>query len=185
MEDNEIIALFYARSEQAIAETEKKYGKLCHSIAENVLGDHHMAEECVNDAYMAAWNTIPPAKPDPFMPYICRLTRNISINRYKYEHRKKRDSSYDLCLEEIEKTVFDGGWIDGELTDSDVADALNGFIEKLTRVDRTIIIRRYWYMDGYAVISKMTGLKENAVRKRAERIRKMMKKYLVEKGVIL
>ena len=108
MEDSKIIELFFARSEQAISELASKYGKLCLKIAKNILSNTSDAEECVNDTYLGAWNSIPPAKPDPLQAYICRIVRNISIMKYHSNTAAKRNSFYSSALDELEFARMQG-----------------------------------------------------------------------------
>ena len=115
MEDSKIIALFFARSEQAIAELSNKYGGLCLHVADNILGNRSDAEECVNDAYLGAWNTIPPQKPNPLQSYICKIVRNIAITRYHSNTAAKRNSHYDVALEELEYCLFSPDTPEGTL----------------------------------------------------------------------
>lgn len=102
MEDEKLIELFLARSEQAISELDKKHGRLCHSISYNILHNTQDAEECVNDAYLGVWNAVPPQHPNPLVAFVCRIVRNISIARYHSNTAKKRGGSYDIALSEIE-----------------------------------------------------------------------------------
>ena len=102
MDDSKIIDLFYARSEQAIMELSAKYGPVCNKVARNILNNSHDAEECVNDAYLGAWNTIPPQNPNPLLTYICRIVRNLSIMKYHANTAVKRNSFYDVALDELE-----------------------------------------------------------------------------------
>ena len=109
MEDKRIIDLFFARSELAIEALAAKYGALCSRIAENILGDSMDAEECVNDAYLGVWNSVPPQRPDPLRSFLCRIVRNLSISRYHANTAKKRNSSYDVALEELEGILREQG----------------------------------------------------------------------------
>lgn len=185
MHDGEITDLFFQRSESAIDELSKKYGKLCSSIARNITGNEQDAQECVNDAYLAAWNTIPPARPDPLAAYVCRLVRNLSINRYKFNHSKKRNTDYDLCLCELENTLFDSGGLDESMDDSSIAARINEYLSALCEGDRVIFLRRFWYFDSYKKISQMTNIKEGTIRTRISRIKSGLRDYLSEKGVII
>lgn len=103
MEDQKIIDLYTNREERAIHETDKKYGRLCTSISMGILNDMRDSEECVSDTWLTLWNKIPPKKPNPFKAYICRIIKNLSLKRYEYHHAKKRNSQYDLSLEELEE----------------------------------------------------------------------------------
>ena len=102
MDDSKIIDLFYERSEQAIIELSKKYGAVCTRVANNILNNRQDTEECVNDAYLGAWNTIPPHHPNPLLSYVCRIVRNLAVNRYHANTAAKRNSSYDVALDELE-----------------------------------------------------------------------------------
>ena len=108
MDDSQIIDLFFVRSELAISELDAKYGKVCHKLAHNILNSRQDAEECVNDAYLGTWNAIPPQRPDPLLPFVCVLVRRYSIMRYRANTAMKRNSSYDACMEEIEKQRYAG-----------------------------------------------------------------------------
>ena len=102
LEDSKIIGLFYERSEQAITELSQKYGAVCTKVADNILNNKRDAEECVNDAYLGAWNSIPPQNPNPLLSYVCRIVRNLAIKKYHANTAKKRNSIYDVALEELE-----------------------------------------------------------------------------------
>ena len=101
MDDEKIIELFFVRSEQAIKELDRKYGRKCHAVSYNILNNHQDAEECVNDAYLGAWNAIPPAKPDPLLAFVCKIVRNVSLKRYERNTAAKRNSRYDVSIEEL------------------------------------------------------------------------------------
>ena len=101
MTDKEIIALYFKRSENAIEQTDEKYGRLCHSISINILNDTRDSEECVNDTYLTLWNKIPPKEPNPFKAYICRIIKNLSLKKYEFNHAKKRNSAYETSLDEL------------------------------------------------------------------------------------
>ena len=184
MNDSDIIGLFLERSEEAIVELSKKYGRLCLHIAKNITGDEQDAKECVNDAYLATWKTIPPNTPDPLMAYVCRLTRNISINRYKYNNRKRR-GGYEVCLEELEECLCDFEGPDDKVSDHELEQRIQEFVRGMEETDRMIFIRRFWYFDTYQRIAELSGIKEGALRMRVSRIKTKLKKYLSEKGVIV
>ena len=185
MNDSDIIELFFERSEEAIMELSKKYGRLCLSIAKNITNNEQDAQECVNDTYMATWETIPPNRPNPLMSYVCRLTRNISVNRYKFNSRKKRNSNYEVCLDELENCLFDSGGLDENIDDSDIAKIIDEFLKSLSDTDRMIFVRRFWYFDTYEKISELAGIKEGAVRMRVSRSKGKLKECLLKKGVII
>ena len=170
--DEKIIELFFERSEQGIRELDNKYGKLCHTLSYNIVNNRQDAEECVNDAYLGAWNSIPPARPDPLLPYIARIVRNLSLKLYWRKEAAKRSSRYTIALEEIEACIADQKTTEEELE-----------AKELARRDRVIFLRRYWFSDSYKDIAQFVGLSEKNVSVRLTRIRKKMKQYLRERGV--
>ena len=183
MDDAKIIALYEARDEAAIAETEKKYGGYCHYIAGRILNSREDAEECVNDAYHKAWNTIPPQKPESLASYIGMLTRQLSLNRYKLNHRKKRgEGTLPLILDELAECVGDGGDMP---TADDLAlrDALDRFLGGLPQRTRMVFLRRYWYADEVSTIAADYGLSEGHVGVLLYRTRKKLKEFLEKEDI--
>lgn len=185
MEDSKIIDLFFERSEQAIVELSIKYESICMKVSMNILDNLQDAEECVNDSYLSAWNTIPPERPNPLLAYICRLVRNISINRYKHNNAAKRKGAYDVCIDELENSLCSPGSIDDSIEEKALSSYLDEFISTLDDVNRMIFVRRFWYMDSYKDIAKASKLKEGTVRVRALRIKTDLKQFLVQRGVIV
>lgn len=183
MGDSEIIALLFARSEEAIRRLSEKYGKLCMRIAMNILGNREDAEECVNDAYLGIWEAIPPTNPASLEAYLCRLVRNISLNRRKFNQAGKRASGFDLCLEELENCLAASGEIDEQIQEKALRDCLEEFLENLDPENRWIFVRRFWYADSYRDIAKESGLGEAALRLRMLRIKRRLRRFLEEKGV--
>ena len=182
MDDSKIIELFYERSEQAIVELSKKYGDTCHQIAFNILKNHSDAEECVNDAYLGAWNSIPPQNPKPLLSYICKIVRNISVKRYRQNTAKKRNSYYDVALDELENCLP----ISEEtyaISASELSKLLDDFLDGLDKTNRIMFVRRYWFSDSVSDIASMLGMNEHAVVARLSRTREKLRKYLVKKGV--
>ena len=181
--DEKIIELFFERSEQGIRELDNKYGKLCHTLSYNIVNNRQDAEECVNDAYLGAWNAIPPARPDPLLPYIARIVRNLSLKLYWRKEAAKRSSRYTIALEEIEACIADQKTTEEELEAKELARIIENFLDTLPPRDRVIFLRRYWFSDSYKDIAQFVGLSEKNVSVRLTRIRKKMKQYLRERGV--
>ena len=181
--DEKIIELFFERSEQGIRELDNKYGKLCHTLSYNIVNNRQDAEECVNDAYLGAWNAIPPARPDPLLPYIARIVRNLSLKLYWRKEAAKRSSRYTIALEEIEACIADQKTTEEELEAKELARIIENFLDTLPSRDRVIFLRRYWFSDSYKDIAQFVGLSEKNVSVRLTRIRKKMKQYLRERGV--
>ena len=180
MDDTRIIELYFQRSEEAIAQTEKKYGRYCYSIAYNILKDELDSMECVNDTYLKVWEKIPPAKPSPFSTFIGRITRNISIDRLRTESAQKRISD-TAVFEELDEIISDN--------DTDIHDtiflrnAINAFLEKLPKKERKIFVLRYWYMYSSADIGKEMGMSDGVVRVKLSRLRENFRSHLEKEGI--
>lgn len=182
MEDSKIIALFFARSEQAITELSAKYGKLCIRIANNILGNGQDAEECVNDAYLGAWNTIPPQKPNPLQTYICRIVRNLAITRYHANTAKKRNSYYDVALEELQHCLFSPETAESTLEAKELSHLLDRFLASLDTRSRVMFVRRYWHSDSVGDIAAAFRMRPNSVSVQLSRIRSKLRKFLIQEG---
>ena len=185
MDDEKIIELFFARSEQAVGELDTKYGKLCHKLSNNILGNSLDAEECVNDAYFGAWNAIPPEKPNPLQTYICKIVRNISLKLYYKRKAAKRSSAYEVAMSEMEATLSTPNTVEDEIEVRALARIIEDFLETLTVENRVIFMLRYAYSDTYADIAKRVGFTEKNVSVRLSRIRQKMKQYLSEREVFV
>lgn len=183
LDDSKIIELFYARSEQAIAELSKKYGSVCMRIAENILKNRSDSEECVNDAYLGAWNTIPPQNPRPLRTYLCRIVRNLAIKKYHANTAVKRNSAYDVALEELEHCVPASPSAEEEFDAGQIACMIDAFLETLDEGDRMMFVRRYWYADPIPDIAKRFHTSAHQVSDRLYRIRGKLRTYLLQEGV--
>ena len=183
MEDGRIIELFYERSEQAIAELSEKYGVLCHRIADNILKDAMDAEECVNDAYLAVWNTVPPQRPDPLSSYLCRIVRNLAVKKYHQKTAKKRNSFYDVAIEEISECLPSGMSVEEEFEAREMSRLIDSFLETLDPDSRIMFVLRYWHSCSVGDIAKRFHVSSHYVSVRLFRIRKSLKKYLDREGV--
>lgn len=182
LEDGKIIELFYARSEQAVMELSKKYGAVCRRIAGHILNNRLDVEECVNDAWLGAWNTIPPERPDPLSAYICRIVRNLSITKYHANTAAKRNSFYDVALDELEECLVSAETVEGEITARELSGILDRFLETLEPENRVMFVRRYWYSDSVAEIAERFHMSGNTVSARLFRIRGRLKKFLKSEG---
>lgn len=185
MEDSKIIALFFARSEQAITELSNKYGKLCMRVADNILSNNQDAEECVNDAYLGAWNTIPPQKPNPLQAYICKIVRNIAITRYHTNTALKRNSHYDVALEELEYCLFSPQTPESSLHAKELSRLLDRFLSSVDTRSRVMFVRRYWYADSVADIASAFKIRPNSVSVQLSRIRNKLRKFLIQEGYMI
>ncbi|MCD7785922.1 MAG: sigma-70 family RNA polymerase sigma factor [Oscillospiraceae bacterium] len=181
MEDEKIIRLFFERSESAIIELDRKYGSLCRSVSKNVLGSVEDASEAVNDTYLAVWNRIPPEKPENLLAYVLRIAKNQSLKILRYRSAQKRDSFYQVALDELEECLPGNSSVEAELDFKELSEAVDSFLETLSAENRVIFLRRYWFSDSLKDIAKLTGLTEKTVSVRLVRIRKKLKDYLSER----
>ena len=181
MEDEKIIELFFARSETAIRELDSKYGKVCYSISYNILNNNLDAEECVNDAYLGIWNAIPPQRPNPLLAFVCKIVRNISIMRHRTNTAMKRNSTYDVSMNEIEECIAAFDDVEKAIEAKTLAQMIESFLDTLTVENRVIFIRRYWFSNTYAQIAEYVGMTEKNVSVRLTRVRKQMRKYFTER----
>ena len=186
MEDSEIVALYWARDEKAIAETAAKYGAYCSSIAVHILGDAADAEECVNDAYFSAWNAIPPHKPRFLSTFLGKLVRNLAFNRYNIRHAQKRGGhETTVILDELAEIVSDKENVENSVDERELIRELETFLRGLPQEKRWLFLRRYWYSDSVSDIAREIGKTENAVSVELNRIRKKLRDYLTKRGYTL
>ena len=180
MDDISIIKLLQNRNESAISEIRSKYVRLCEYIAGNVLSQHEDVEECVNSACYEVWNSIPPAQPNDLKSYLCRIVRNIAINRLEYNSAAKRDSRYTVSLEEISDCVPTN--TDEEIVMSELADTISRFLYAQDELQRRVFVRRYTYGDSVSEIAERYSLNEKTVATYLFRTRKKLKAYLKKEG---
>lgn len=186
MEDKDIIRLYFERSEDAISETALKYSGLLSRIAYGILRSREDAEECVNDTYMKAWNSIPPGNPKRLSAFLGKITRNLSLNRYEQMTALKRGGgSRELALEELEECVPAPGNVQSEAEDAELAELINSFLDRCTKESRIIFMRRYWYFCTVSEIAEDMHLGESKVKMSLHRTRKKLKQFLERKGVTL
>ncbi len=183
MQDEHIIGLYFSRDEKAIKETDKKYGRYCHTIAYNVLHDDGESEECVNDTYYRAWNNIPPTRPTKLSSYLGRITRHLALNRYEKMSAKKRGGgAVSAVLDELAECIPDSTSEDvtNELV---ITQTLNCFLGSLPEQNRKIFARRYWYMSTIKEIADEYKMGESKVKMILLRSRNELKKLLEEEGI--
>ncbi len=185
MEDSKIIGLFLKRSEQAIEELSKKYGLLCKKIAVNILKNELDAEECVNDTYFGVWNTIPPQNPNSLMNYVCRIVRNQAIKKYHANTAAKRNSIYDVALEELEECFPSAASVEDVFDAKVTAEIIDKFLYTLSKENRVMFIRRYYYADSISEIAELFHTSNHHISVRLSRTREKLKHHLVKEGVSL
>lgn len=184
MEDNQIIELYWNRSENAISETDKKYGEYCSYIANNILQNKEDSIECLNDVYLNTWNTIPPKRPNVLKLFLAKITRNVAINKYKNLRAKKRNSNMELVLEELEDCISNNESVENIIEYNELVTFLNEFIEKLPINKKKIFLDRYWYLNSIKDISLKNKISENNVKVILYRLRNELKDFLIERGII-
>ena len=185
MEDEKIIDLYFERNESAISETAEKYGNYLYKIAFNILSDNEDSEESVNDTYMSAWNTIPPEKPNVFSAFLSKITRYISLNRYRAGKAEKRGGGeIDTAFEESEECVPDKSNIYDEIETKELAEIISDYLKKLPETERKIFVCRYYYLDSLSDISKQFGFSKSKVASMLHRTRKKILSHLEKEGVL-
>ena len=185
MEDLKIIELFYKRSEQAIIELSNKYGTICKKVANNILNNRQDTEECLNDAYLGAWNTIPPQNPNPLLTYICRIVRNLAIKRYHTNTAAKRNSIYDIALDELENCFPSSATVENEWEARETVESIDRFLASLDRDSRVMFVQRYWYSSSITELAELFHTSKHNVSVRLSRIRAKLRKHLIKEGVFL
>ncbi len=185
MDDLAIVELYHRREERAIAESDRKYGGLCRSIALKLLGLREDAEECVNDTWHAAWNKMPPDRPQALGAFFGRITRNLSISRWRREHAQKRYDGIEVLLSELEDCVPAPGTVEEDMERRQLALAISAWLDSLEGGDRRLFIRRYWYGDPVKTLAAERGQVANALTQRLLRLRKGLRAFLESKGAEL
>ena len=182
MQDYEIVDLYWARSENAITETNVKYGSYCRKIAMNITENGEDSEECINDTYLSAWNTMPTERPGMLAPYLAAIVRNHALTLYRKTHSQKRGAGQTaLALDELFEVAASTSTED-EVGMSLLSQHLNSFMADLSSNDRIVFIRRYFYVDPLTDIAASTGMSESAVKSQLFRLRQKLKTYLIQEG---
>ncbi len=186
MEDKDIINLFLKRSEDAIQETAKKYGKYCHYIAYNILFNEQDSEECVNDTYFNAWENIPPHNPDKLSSYLGKITRNLALNKWDYYNADKRGKGQvPIVLEELQECIPSSNTVEQIIDEIHFENLFNNFLVALPRQKRIIFMRRYWYLSSIKEICADFHMSESKVKMILLRLRKDFRMFLEKEGVSL
>lgn len=183
MDDKKILALLWQRAESALAALSARFGQLLHRISMNILNNEADAEESVNDTYLALWNAIPPERPDPLTGYVCRVGRNTALKRLRADTAQKRNSRYDLSLEELSGCLA-GQSLEDEIDARLLGRAIDRFLDTVSQESRVMFLRRYWFGDSTADIASLFAMKENAVSVRLHRTRSQLRTYLMKEGYL-
>ena len=184
MEDAAIVDLYWRRSDQAISETDRKYGRYCHTIAYNICASNEDAEECVNDTWFSAWNLMPDKRPSVLSTFLGYITRNFALNRYKARTSKKRGGGETpLALDELEECIPTVISIEQLYEEKELETAIDAFVSTLPQTDRRMFIARYWFLESVAEISKRLGYSQSKVKSSLYRSRGKLRTYLQEEGL--
>ena len=185
MEDSKIVDLYLNRDECAIKHTAEKYGSLLRSLSQNIVGDAETAKECENDTYMKTWQAIPPHEPRSYLfAFLAKITRQLSLDVCRNRSRLKREAYISELSSELEECLPTHG--DGDITDNiALSEAINGFLKTLTKEQRSIFLRRYWFMDSVSSISSRFSISESKTKTTLFRLRNRFRSYLEQEGYTL
>ena len=183
MDDERIVELYWKRNENAISETATKYGSYLNSISYNILVNIEDAQECVNDTYHDAWNSMPPHRPSILSTFLGKITRRISIDRWrKYQAAKRGGGEITLALEELEDCIAGTSHVEKEFERQELINLINRFLRSLPDTERRVFMCRYWYMDSIPSISKQFGFSQSKVTSMLHRTRGKLRAQLVKEG---
>jgi len=186
MEDSQIIDLYWERSETAIGETSKKYSRYCLTISFNILHNNEDAEECVNDTYLNAWNAMPPKRPNCLATFLGKITRNLSLNKFKmYTAEKRGFGQTEIALSELGEAVPSVSSVEQAIEEKELVETLNLFLENLPKQKRILFMQRYWYLMPIKAIAEQVGKSDSQVKSALFRIRNELKLHLEKEGVLL
>ncbi len=186
MKDADIIKLYQKRSERAITETAQKYQAYCQTIANRILNDRQDTEECLNDTWLKAWNTIPPQIPKVLSAYLGKIARNLALNMYKRKYAGKRiDDRMLVSMEELKDCIDGMETVESRVDSQEIVALLNSYLEQASELERKMFVRRYFYMDTLKEIADGYGVKESYVKTLLYRSRQKLKTYLEQEGVVL
>lgn len=181
MDDKKIVELLWDRIESALDALAKKFGRRLLYTAMNILGNPQDAEEAVSDTYLALWNTIPPERPDPLAGYVHRTGRNVALNKHRHLSAQKRSTQYDVSLDEL-AGILPGPSFEEQMDARELGRAIDAFLDTISKENRILFLRRYWFGDSVKHLAKAMGMSENTVSVRLSRIRGQLKDYLNKEG---
>ena len=183
MKDEEIVALYWQRNEQAIVSSEEKYGPLCRSVSYNILQSHEDAQECTNDTWYKAWDTMPPQRPRSLRAYLCRIVRNLSIDRWRKRTSQKRGGGLESLLEELEDCLPPAPSAEEIVEKRSVVESIEAWLRQQKEGDRVIFLRRYWLGVSVEELARWDGCTGPRMSQKLLRLRRSLRKYLEKEGV--
>lgn len=185
VEDEQIIELYLQRNEKAVEETQNKYGSYCFRIAKNILTIFEDAEECVNDTWNSTWNKIPPIIPVSLKAFLGKLIRDISLSRYRANHAQKRYRGIEVMLDELQECIPSDFDVEQNFDEQQLSEIINSWLDGLSKEDRVLFIKRYYYGDAVKALSRVYGCTENQMAQKMLKLRKNLKAFLCTKGVTI
>ena len=184
MNDREIVNLYWQRSEKAITETNHKYGHYCYTVAYNILESVEDAEECVNDTWLIAWNSMPDKRPEHLSPFLSRITRNFALTKHVRRYAKKRGGGEtELALDELDECIPSGYSLEKDIENRELSHAIDRFVDSLPEREQLVFISRYWFVATEREIAEKLGMSRSGVGAILKRTRIKLKKYLLEEGL--
>lgn len=181
--DSEIIDLYFDRNESAIKETQKKYGRYCHSIIWNILRNNEDIDECISDTYLCVWNKIPPERPAFFQAFIAKIARNLALKRYEYNNAQKRKVDMVVSIAELTNEVCVGVDDSEKISEKELIDIINSFLKREKEIVRNVFIRKYFFFDSIHSIAQRYSISESRVKNILFGSRIKLKEYLEREGV--
>ena len=185
MEDSAIVRLYWDRDQRAIPASEEKYGGRCRGVSYGILSSREDAEECVNDTWHRAWDTMPPQRPGCLRAYLCRIARGLSIDRWRARRAEKRGCGLESLVLELEDCVPAAPSAEAAWEAKETAAAIDRWLDGLDRGDRVLFVRRYWYGDRVDELAARLGKSPNTTAQRLRRLRAGLRRALEREGVIL
>ena len=185
MDDQAIIALYWSRDQQALGESQRKYGPLCLRLSENILASREDAEECVSDTWLRAWDTMPPQRPDSLRAYLSRICRNLSLDRWRARRAQKRGEGMEVLLEELEDCVPAVPSAEAAAESREITRCIDRWLETLEPEDRTAFLRRYWYGQQVKELAKQEGRPPQKMTQRLYRLRQSLRQALEDEGIAI
>ncbi len=186
MDDFEIVSMFWKRDENAVLQAQEKYNAYCRSVAANILSTSEDVEEVLNDTFFGAWNSIPPHKPQKLSAFLGKITRNLSLKKYRQNNAEKRGAGVvELSLDELSECVLQNTTVEEEISVRELTRIIDSFLRTLSDNERRVFLRRYWYFDSIEDISTQFGFSQSKVKMMLSRTREKLKKLLEREGVLL
>lgn len=184
MEDSNILELLYSRSEQAITALDASYGRSAKAVIRNITGSEDDTEECLNDAYLAVWNSVPPQHPEHLQAYLLGIARNVALDRYRFNHARMRSSRNTVALEELEQALPTALTVEDAVGEKELAEAINAFLGALPKKDRVLFVGRYYLGAPLSQLAACAGISNGAVSVRLFRLREQLKRYLKKEDLL-